>query len=1230
MKKLILLLLFLVSCLTYAQLDDTHYFPPLKNNYTSFDVIDKQAFYFSTPITSNFDVFIYKGTSTTPLDTIKGLSNSNSKKYFVADGTNDITVASNTYTGIPITNSGLRFVSNGGEKFYVNYRCKSENHAGSLTCKGKKALGKDFRWGGVASNHRESILTNNYISFTASEDNTIVTISGYDKNCVFRRQNNDSGISDDTFVINLNKNESYVLEVIANIGTANLKGWLGAKITATKPIVLNSGAFTSLKNGLGDITIDQVVPTNVIGQKYGFIRGNGNNISEFPIIIGTKDNTQIFVNGTLFNTINDGDYLEIPGSFYSGTRAGANLIVEANKKIYAFQCLTGEAGKIQTLGMNFIPPLVCLLPKSFNHISEIDSIAGNPTKASAITIIASSDTSDSEIKVFQNNSEILKPRKPDSSPFIGDNKWKSFFIDNLKGNIRVESTGNIVVGFFVNDGGNAGFAGYFSGFDEVPNNEIELAVEGECLPDGFIKIKDSLQPAYQWYKNGTLIPGATNFKVQIIGAGEYYADIETASGCIYKSESIDITDPDRRIQYDTCIPTRILTTLETSLSGYQWYRDGVLLPGEIDFKADASIPGTYYTELITSAGCVYKSDDYIVLDDIPDSTIDSTYIGSGCVNDGVIKIFKDDPTNYYTYQWYKDGNNIGGANSKEYTITSFGKYHTDIITPDGCVIISDTISVQKPNLTLVRDLVYGCAPNGNLKAVDSLQGSYQWYRNGIALPSANNFKVDLDEIGSYYADIVTPYGCTYQSEKLEVIHCYDLEINKSADKTEILEGGDDLTYFITIENKGYLPVTNLRVTDIIPSRLRFKSFVASIGSWGSPFWTMANLNPGEIAELTLNTTSLVDNNTDSITNLISSSQNEIDSDHTPDDLTETVNVLNGQIEITSVSAELERPYRIIRGDILNFTITIRNVGEILLDNIDLTNSLFTSDLNGYYTNGDTNNNNILDFNETWTYIIPYNITQGQINNLEVLSTTFVDGRQPNNFTQFDKLDYTYKIDQDFVVPYIDLAIALSGNGPGVMIDETVNIDLNLTSDHVSDVNTLTIHAPLPSGFEFLSYNSEVGTYDETTGIWTINTLKRNANTTLNLKSKMLLDGEHTLNAEIGTFNELDSITSNNVASITIKPVCYRVFNEFSPNGDGINDNLVVQCTELGNKISLKIFSRLGALVFESIDYKNEFDGSGNKGIYINKNRRLPNGTYFYVINPNDGTGERNGWIYINR
>ncbi|MFO7721823.1 MAG: gliding motility-associated C-terminal domain-containing protein [Bacteroidales bacterium] len=63
-------------------------------------------------------------------------------------------------------------------------------------------------------------------------------------------------------------------------------------------------------------------------------------------------------------------------------------------------------------------------------------------------------------------------------------------------------------------------------------------------------------------------------------------------------------------------------------------------------------------------------------------------------------------------------------------------------------------------------------------------------------------------------------------------------------------------------------------------------------------------------------------------------------------------------------------------------------------------------------------------------------------------------------------------------------------------------------------------------------------------------------------------------------------------------------NVFTPNGDGINDLLLIKGLEQYSGSRLVITDRNGKVVFESNDYRNDWDGSNQ-----------PNGTYFYLLLP---------------
>ena len=543
--KYYFLLLFVLLCSSnsIAQLSDLHYLPPLKQGQNN-QGVRQQAVYLSTPEPVTFTVNAYQGTNPAPVATFN-ISNVAPAIYNLPDGDNNITLVNNANTGIVLTNSGLRFESPSGNRFYVNYRGVSNAQAASLTSKGRVAMGTRFKWGGLPNLGSHSSKSNT-LGIMATEDNTTVQVFGYDPDCEFRLGNNAGGLTDDTYTITLDANESFVFETYLSQSPAHVDGWIGASIQSDKNIVISNGGMnTGRQAGSGnrDAAIDQPVPEDRLGKEYVFVRGNGgtNGATEFPLIIGIADNTQIFVNGsaTPIATINNGDYFQIPSTFYSSNTVGANMYVTTSKDVYAYQSMAGGS-QIYTHGLNFVAPVNCLLPDVMDNIPFITDMAGTSVNG-GVTIIASTSTPDANIVVNDGGGPVTLPP---SVPVAGTPDWKTYFIPNLSGAVSVQSTGPIAVGFFGLNGAR-GVAGYFSGFDTVPVVDLQIVGGSGCFVGSNIMEATGNFDAYQWYGDGVMIPGENGQTYAPTVAGDYFVR-GTKGPCTYDSQSISAyyCDPD--------------------------------------------------------------------------------------------------------------------------------------------------------------------------------------------------------------------------------------------------------------------------------------------------------------------------------------------------------------------------------------------------------------------------------------------------------------------------------------------------------------------------------------------------------------------------------------------------------------------------------------------------------------------------------------------------------------
>ena len=98
-----------------------------------------------------------------------------------------------------------------------------------------------------------------------------------------------------------------------------------------------------------------------------------------------------------------------------------------------------------------------------------------------------------------------------------------------------------------------------------------------------------------------------------------------------------------------------------------------------------------------------------------------------------------------------------------------------------------------------------------------------------------------------------------------------------------------------------------------------------------------------------------------------------------------------------------------------------------------------------------------------------------------------------------------------------------------------------------------------------------------------------------------------------------------------KPIV--IHNGISANGDGVNDGFMIEHIEGYPKNNLKIFNRWGVLVYEKDGYTNSqpFDGHSNGRATISADSKLPQGTYYYILEYQDTaeqTHTKKGWLYL--
>jgi gliding motility-associated-like protein len=102
-----------------------------------------------------------------------------------------------------------------------------------------------------------------------------------------------------------------------------------------------------------------------------------------------------------------------------------------------------------------------------------------------------------------------------------------------------------------------------------------------------------------------------------------------------------------------------------------------------------------------------------------------------------------------------------------------------------------------------------------------------------------------------------------------------------------------------------------------------------------------------------------------------------------------------------------------------------------------------------------------------------------------------------------------------------------------------------------------------------------------------------------------------------------------MVNVTVLDCGLYIPEGFSPNADGINDLFVIRGILYYPKNKINIYNRWGEKVYEASPYQNQWDGNSELGLQIGEGG-LPVGTYFYILDPGDGTDVYKGYIYLNR
>jgi len=605
---------------------------------------------------------------------------------------------------------------------------------------------------------------------------------------------------------------------------------------------------------------------------------------------------------------------------------------------------------------------------------------------------------------------------------------------------------------------------------------------------------------------------------------------------------------------------------------YQWFRENVIVNNATNSIFDATESGNYTLKVTSPDECVNISSPQNVVSNTPPKAEITTSNKVVCKGKDVVISATSGTGNIYV--WTRDGVTLSN-NSDSFTTNQPGKYTVKITAPNTCSSVSkpfELMQVDNPTVNIVNpngtQLCQGSSTTFTLKG-NALSG-FQWFKDGVKLTTETKNSLSISQDGEYSVTVIDTNRCENTSvvEKITLVN----KVIVKLDSIPSLCGINNPTIILTGTPSGGIFSGNG------VNGNEFKSSVSGIGKHKITYTINGSLGclngtaDREIIVASMPTVTLINPNNSKIC--------------VGDKVTISPNIQNGNVfqwfKDNSVIAGANQntyqtsdagEYRIEVSNVNNckaisdnFKVEIFPKMTVLLDSIQ---SFCGTSFSAIPLIGSPNGGIFIGKGVSGNNFDPKNAGVGMHT-------------------------ITYKITRD--------PVCAGGEATRkVIITPPPILNLGLDRD-IFKGQSIKLNGDLGNGYSY-QWNPPT---DLDNPLIPKPNAKPSQTTTYVLKAT----GPNNCVA-------VDTIT------LSVVNVIY-VPNIFTPNNDGLNDTWDIRGLETYSKVEVSIFNRWGNIVYYSKgNTQKPFDGKF-------QDQLLPEGTYAYVINTNNGGYVLKGAILLQR
>ncbi|MCK9207970.1 MAG: T9SS type A sorting domain-containing protein, partial [Salinivirgaceae bacterium] len=354
--------------------------------------------------------------------------------------------------------------------------------------------------------------------------------------------------------------------------------------------------------------------------------------------------------------------------------------------------------------------------------------------------------------------------------------------------------------------------------------------------------------SYLWHKVNDSQFSYTNDSLvidELSESGTYYLVVTNSDKCSATSAGKAITvfaspeknDPVAGSETNFCEGDSVLLKTAYNLAintdyKLQWMNKGNIIAGVNTKNYTATESGNYWLEVENSNGCFVRTDSVeVVVDKKPDTPVikEETNTTNFCPGTEV-KLFVDNASSEFEYQWLRSGIEIDGATQPVYGGKLIGgEYSVEVA--------SGTCNAQSPQYSLTekeapdKPDIYARGPNIWILACSNQSAiGYRWYYNGNLITGATEYMYIANQnLGDYYVEINEGGECWTMSDIIDIPSGEITGVDGLMDETvSVFPNPSEGIFTISLGN--YFPGTiHVTITNEIGNALKIQEFTGVNG-----------------------------------------------------------------------------------------------------------------------------------------------------------------------------------------------------------------------------------------------------------------------------------------------------------------------------------------------------------------------------------------------------------------